>query len=156
MSVKPSFGAMSKFDLGKKNEAHAHMDLEKNPSSTHMNFSNNIPPTGGAVNYSIGKAGPDRVNTALEANLKRSPCAMIATDSEIRENVRGNLLSLREDVVALGYRWEHAAEFLAVIDTLIADCENPAIDAVELACLHVKPMSFQQAIQAGDDFRRPL
>jgi len=81
---------------------------------------------------------------------------MIATDSEIRENVRGNLLSLREDVVALGYRWELAEEFIAIIDTLIADCDNSAIDAVELACLHVWPMKFQQAIQAGDDERRIL
>ncbi|MCK9589284.1 MAG: hypothetical protein M0Q93_07965 [Terrimicrobiaceae bacterium] len=80
----------------------------------------------------------------------------IATDSEIRANVRENLLSLREDVVALGYRWEHSDKFLAVIDALITDCDNPALCAAELACLHARPMSFQQAIRAGDDERRPL
>jgi len=82
--------------------------------------------------------------------------ANFATKSEIRENVRVNLLSLREDVVSLGYRWEQADEFLDVIDDLIADCDNPAIDPVKLACLHVKPMSFQQAIRDADNSRRVI
>lgn len=80
----------------------------------------------------------------------------IATDSEIRGNVRDNLLSLREDVVSLGYRWEFSERFLTAIDAMIADCDNSDMDAVELACLHVKPMSFQAAIRARDDERRPL
>jgi len=80
---------------------------------------------------------------------------MKATDSEIRAGVRDSLLSLREDVSNLGHRWELSGKFLSVIDTLLSDCENPAIDAGVLAGLVVKPLSFQQAIRAGDDERRP-
>lgn len=78
----------------------------------------------------------------------------IATGSEIRANVCRKLRSLRQDVVALGYRWELSGKFLAVIDDLLSDCDNRAISAEVLAGLAVAPLSFQPAVREADDVRR--
>jgi len=75
---------------------------------------------------------------------------MNAAPAMTRAEIRERLQLLREDVVALGDRWDLTGKFLFIIDAMLGDCDDSRISTETLVEITKASLSFQGAIREYD------